>query len=115
VTISLGIVLAYFNTLGKRSSAEKILLITLIHSLGDNPNNLVEGSAKVMGKAMGMSPRSFQRHIYHLKKRGILTVKNTMDYSDSKFQGRIGANQYGLPGWIEFVKKWNEVHPEIEC
>jgi hypothetical protein len=101
--ISLGMALAYLSTLGRRSPAEKILIMHLIYTLDDEPAGRVEGSAQMMAKAMGFSARSFQRHVAKLKTRGILEVHNAKSTN-----GMIAANQYALPGWGEFVKQYKE-------
>jgi len=102
--VSLGTALAYLNTLGRRSPAEKILLMHLIYTLDNNPGGLVEGSAQLMAKTMGFSARSFQRHVSKLKTRGILTVHNAKSSN-----GMIAANQYSLPGWAEFVNTHQKI------
>lgn len=101
--VTLGTALAYLGTLGRRSPAEKMLIQHLIFTLDDDPAGLVEGSAQVMAKAMGFSARSFQRHVAKLKTRGILQVVNSK--SDN---GMIAANQYSLPGWAEFMSKYQK-------
>jgi hypothetical protein len=98
--VSLGTALAYMGSLGRRSPAEKVLLLHLILTLDDQPEGRVEGSAQMMAKAMGFSARSFQRHVAKLKTRGILEVLNAKSNN-----GMIAANQYALPGWAEFCRQ----------
>lgn len=101
--VSLGLGLAYLSSLGRRSPAEKVLILHLIYTLDDQPDGRVEGSAQMMAKAMGFSARSFQRHVAKLKTRGILDVHNAKSNN-----GMIAANQYSLPGWAEFCRQQKE-------
>lgn len=100
--MELGTALAWIDTLGKRKAGEKIMLLHIIYTLGNEPDRQVEGSAILMAKIMGMSGRSFQRHVSILKPLGIIKVENTKIKGG---RGYIGSNRYSLPLWAEFCNK----------
>jgi hypothetical protein len=101
--ISLGLALAYIQTLGEISTGEKWLILHIIHSLDGRPHLWLQSSAEDMGKVLKCSERTLYRHVKNLKKRDVLLVENC-----KKLYGMVDANKYGLPGWEKFFEKYNK-------
>ena len=106
--ISLGLALAYLQTLGEISTGEKWFILHIIHSLDGRPNVLMQASAEDIAKVLKLSNRTVYRYVRNLKRRDVLLVENCKGPN-----GMVVVNKYGLPGWVKFFEKYKKLDASV--